>query len=70
MKLSMMFILSLVLTLSMTDGFILLAKKGGRTFREHSPDSMDLQTRQLKRGPSCPEDCKTLCLYDGICQDE
>nr|UMA83558.1 conotoxin precursor Cerm03 [Conus judaeus]UMA83896.1 conotoxin precursor Cerm03 [Conus judaeus]DAZ86553.1 TPA_inf: conotoxin precursor Cerm03 [Conus judaeus] len=70
MKLSMMFILALVLTLSMTDGFIRRAENAGRTFRQRSPHSMDLQTRLIKRTGSCPPDCKTLCLIDDICQPE
>nr|UMA82924.1 conotoxin precursor Cerm03 [Conus ebraeus] len=69
MKLSMMFILALVLTLSMTDGFLRRAENAGRTFRQRSPHSMDLQTRLIKRIGSCPPDCEKLCLFDGICQE-
>nr|UMA83240.1 conotoxin precursor Cerm03 [Conus judaeus] len=70
MKLSMMFILALVLTLSMTDGFIRRAENAGRTFRQRSPHSVDLQTRLIKRTGSCPPDCKTLCIIDDTCQPE
>nr|AXL95362.1 conotoxin-like precursor unassigned superfamily 03 [Conus ermineus] len=67
MKLSMMFILSLVLTLSMTDGFILRAEKGGRALRKRRPYSMDLQTRWI---PDCSMGCSHSCVYTGICYDE
>uniref|UniRef100_A0A0K8TUB5 Conopeptide n=1 Tax=Conus lenavati TaxID=1519839 RepID=A0A0K8TUB5_CONLV len=72
MKFSMMFILSLVLTLSMTDGFILRAENGGETFKQRSPDSVDLLTLLTKKWtnkcPNCPGDA--ICLTTSICPVE
>nr|ATF27625.1 conotoxin [Conus praecellens] len=66
MKLSVMFILALVLTLSMTDGFNRRAEKGGRTFRQHSSDAVDLQTGQMKTRSLCPH-CPKGCYVDMTC---
>nr|P0DTJ7.1 RecName: Full=Conotoxin ba14a; AltName: Full=Conotoxin ba14.1; Flags: Precursor [Conus bayani] len=67
MKLSVMFIVALVLSLSMTDGLPRRAENGGRIFRQHSPDSMDPQTRQIKTRTLCPEHCTNGCNMDMTC---
>nr|AXL95576.1 conotoxin-like precursor unassigned superfamily 05 [Conus ermineus] len=66
MNFSVMFILALVLTLSMTDAFILPAENGGRTFRQHSSDSMDLKTRQIETRNLCPQ-CPKGCHVNKSC---
>nr|ATF27624.1 conotoxin [Conus praecellens] len=66
MKLSVMFILALVLTLSLTDGFIRRAENGGRTFRQHSSDDVDLQTGQIKTRNICPQ-CPKYCQVTTVC---
>nr|DAZ86916.1 TPA_inf: conotoxin precursor Cerm03 [Conus judaeus] len=68
MTFSVMFILVLVLTLSMTDGFMRPAENGGRTFGQHSPDSMDLQMRHIKTRDLCPQ-CTNGCHVDRKCRE-
>nr|AMP44697.1 conotoxin [Conus betulinus] len=66
MNFSLIFILALVLTLSMSDGFIRRAENGERTFSQHSPDAKDVQTHQINTRNLCPH-CPNGCHMDRTC---